>query len=290
MNKFLVFALFVAGVAARPDIGLKLRQQGYGLPTGSYLPGTYQTQQQFVQQTSGGIPSTGYNTGAALNSYQTSGLVEQGFNQFTQGFAPARHESFFFDSPEDLGETHVRVHVQPSAAAGDKTIYIRAPAYNSKIVPHFNIAQQQAAGKTKVYVLVKKQEQQQDIVVPAAVQGPAAKPEVVFVKYSNQKEAEQKIQDIQQGASGGNSAKVVFNHRELISSIKDQPAIQQQGYYAGPSVNFVQTGIPATSISTSSGPGAFTQTAGIGAGEDTISNTITKEEVHYGPAGASGPY
>ncbi|XP_017775760.1 PREDICTED: uncharacterized protein LOC108562067 [Nicrophorus vespilloides] len=315
MNKFLVFASVL--VCASADIGLKIREGG---PTGSYLPQTYgsgsnsyssygngpqthytpsgysgssnyhgvvpqgssgYTSYGSAPHTSygsyGSAPHTSYSSYGSVPQYNTYGAGQYGGVGYSVGGIPQavqHHRSFFFDAPEDLGETHVRVHVQPSAAAGDNTIYIRAPAYNSKVVPHFNIAQQQAAGKTKVFVLVKKPEEQQDIVVPAAVQGPAAKPEVVFVKYSNQKEAEQKIQDIQEGASSGDSAKTVFNHRELVSSIKDEPAHHGHHHdisYGGPSTVYGGVGSSGHSIST------------LPAGNQ-------HHEIHYGPAGESGPY
>ncbi|XP_017775766.1 PREDICTED: uncharacterized protein LOC108562072 [Nicrophorus vespilloides] len=286
----------VVCVSARPDIGLKLRE---GSPTGSYLPGVQQNYASPVgysgssnygsYQGVGGPQGYGgqvsYNTYGGGAAPQYSGYnVQQNFAGIPQ--AVQHHRSFFFDAPEDLGETHVRVHVQPSAADGDKTIYIRAPAYNSKVVPHFNIGQQQAAGKTKVYVLVKKPEEQQDIVVPAAAAAPAAKPEVVFVKYSNQKEAEQKIQDIQEGASGGDSAKTVFNHRELVSSIKDQPAHHDISYNgAGIGGGFIGgSGIGGGIVGGSSGVHT------VGSVGPSTSAVVSGGETHYGPAGESGPY
>ncbi|XP_017775763.1 PREDICTED: uncharacterized protein LOC108562069 [Nicrophorus vespilloides] len=312
MNKFLVFASVL--VCASADIGLKLREgsptgsylpgapQTYGSGSNSYgsysngpqqahyAPSGYSGSSNYhgvVPQGNSGYTSYGSAPQSSYSSYESAPQytsyggsapqyggysVQQNFAGIPQ--AVQHHKSFFFDAPADLGETHVRVHVQPSAADGDKTIYIRAPAYNSKVIPHFNIGQQQAAGKTKVYVLVKKPEEQQDIVVPAAAQAPAAKPEVVFVKYSNQKEAEQKIHDIQEGASSGDSAKVVFNHRELVSSIKDEPAHHGQHHdisFGGPSTVYGGVGSSGHSISTLPGGNQH-------------------HETHYGPAGESGPY
>ncbi|XP_017775767.1 PREDICTED: uncharacterized protein LOC108562073 [Nicrophorus vespilloides] len=302
MNKFLVvLATVLVCVSARPDIGLNIREGGYqyGSPTGSYLPGAQQIGSNSYNTYNNG-PQQHFAPAGVVSGqqYNYQGVAPQvGFvgqqNYVQQNFAQVPHKSYFFDAPEDLGHTHVRVHVQPSAAAGDKTIYIRAPAYNSKIVPHFNIAQQQAAGKTKVYVLVKKPEEQQDIVVPAAVQGPAAKPEVVFVKYSNQKEAEQKIQDIQQGASGGNSAKVVFNHRELVSSIKDEPVHHQQINYGVPVIGG-PTSIHQAIIGGGGGVSHDAPThfeIGVNGGSSgPVQHHQHHETANYGPAGASGPY
>ncbi|XP_017775769.1 PREDICTED: uncharacterized protein LOC108562075 [Nicrophorus vespilloides] len=263
MNRFLVLTVALVCVNARPDIGLKLREAGS--PTGSYLPGVG------GQQESYGSSQTFQTSPGHLPTYNTYNPVVSHILE---------NKNFFFDAPEDLGETHVRVHVQPSAAAGEKSIFIRAPSYNSKIVPHFNIAQQQAAGKTKVYVLVKKPEEQQDIVVPATVQATAAQPEVVFIKYKTQKEAEEKIKNIQDGATGGTSAKTVFNHRELVSSIKDEPAHQhhqQTISYTGPIIE-QSAGAPALAGIQSFGPSTIGGPSVIGS-----SSVIGSPSVSSGP-------
>ncbi|XP_017775764.1 PREDICTED: uncharacterized protein LOC108562070 [Nicrophorus vespilloides] len=266
MNKFLVFASVL--VCASADIGLKLRE---GSPTGSYLPGVQSGSNSYGAYSNGpqqhyapggyagsyGVGPQGYGGQVSYNTFGGAPQysVQQNFAGIPQ--AVQHHRSFFFDAPEDLGETHVRVHVQPSAAAGDKTIYIRA----------------QPTTQRSSHTSTSLNKEQQDIVVPAAVQGPAAKPEVVFVKYSNQKEAEQKIQDIQEGASSGDSAKTVFNHRELVSSIKDEPAHQHQ--------HGISFGGPGAFIGGSAGP---SHSSG-----ESVGN-VSGGEPHYGPAGESGPY
>lgn len=49
--------------------------------------------------------------------------------------------------------------------------------------------QPQNEEKTLVYVLVKKPEEQQDIVIPTAAPTQPSKPEVYFIKYKTQKES-----------------------------------------------------------------------------------------------------
>ncbi|XP_017775759.1 PREDICTED: uncharacterized protein LOC108562066 [Nicrophorus vespilloides] len=314
MKSFMVLAALVA--VASGDIGIDLGSgYQYGKPSRSYIPvspvglhnrhagdGTYSpanthyTTTYTIGNTAGNYK--GYTT-TTHHLYTT--IVEPSFpvylhhqqqqqqqlqqQQHTVSPLPTVvHQKFFFDAPEDLGETHVRIHVQPAAVAAQKSIFIKAPT--SKVVSHVDVPQPQPAEKTKVYVLVKKPEEQQDIVVPAAVPAPAAQPEVFFVKYKNQHEAEQKIQDIQEGANlGGQSAKKVHSDHELISSIKDGvDAHVHHGNDFGVVVNSVGgihpiAGGIGTNVVTISGPT-------INSGEGIVSSTTIK----YGPAGESGPY
>lgn len=63
-----------------------------------------------------------------------------------------------------------------------KIIFIKAPsppAYQAPIIP---VAPQNEE-KTLVYVLVKKPEEQQEIIIPQAAPTQPSKPEVYFIKY-----------------------------------------------------------------------------------------------------------
>lgn len=59
------------------------------------------------------------------------------------------------------------------------------PSYQAPIIP----VQPQNEEKTLVYVLVKKPEEQQEIVIPTAAPTQPSKPEVYFIKYKTQKES-----------------------------------------------------------------------------------------------------
>lgn len=68
-----------------------------------------------------------------------------------------------------------------------KIIFIKAPsapAYQAPIIP---VAPQNEE-KTLVYVLVKKPEEQPEIVIPTAAPTQPSKPEVYFIKYKTQKD------------------------------------------------------------------------------------------------------
>lgn len=100
-------------------------------------------------------------------------------------------------------QKHIYVHVPPpepeeiqpqrqipvaQAQKHYKIIFIKAPSppsYQAPIIP----VQPQNEEKTLVYVLVKKPEEQQDIVIPTAAPTQPSKPEVYFIKYKTQKES-----------------------------------------------------------------------------------------------------
>lgn len=71
-----------------------------------------------------------------------------------------------------------------------KIIFIKAPsapAYQAPVIP----AQALNEEKTLVYVLVKKPDEQEDVVIPTAAPTKPSKPEVYFIKYRTQKEQAQ---------------------------------------------------------------------------------------------------
>lgn len=74
-------------------------------------------------------------------------------------------------------------------------IFIKAPTYTQKsaIIPVFPTHEE----KTIVYVLSKKPEIQQNIEFPEPPVTEPSKPEVFFIKYRNQQEADQAQQSIQ---------------------------------------------------------------------------------------------
>ncbi|KAL4710738.1 hypothetical protein ACJJTC_004383 [Scirpophaga incertulas] len=97
---------------------------------------------------------------------------------------------------------HVYVHVPPPEneyQAPRKPIYVPPPQKHYKIVfikaptpptPTAPIipVQPQNEEKTLVYVLVKKPEEQPDIVIPTPAPTQPAKPEVYFIRYKTQKQ------------------------------------------------------------------------------------------------------
>ncbi|KAL9695262.1 hypothetical protein quinque_014547 [Culex quinquefasciatus] len=106
-------------------------------------------------------------------------------------------------------QKHIYVHVPPPepeeirpqrpipvapAQKHYKIIFIKAPSAPAYQAPQIPVLPQNEE-KTLVYVLVKKPDEQQDIVIPDPAPTQPSKPEVYFIKYKTQKESS--------GGSGG---------------------------------------------------------------------------------------
>ncbi|XP_014206779.1 extensin-1 [Copidosoma floridanum] len=105
---------------------------------------------------------------------------------------------------------HVYVHVPPPEAPEYKApkyvpappppqkhykiVFIKAPTPPTPTAPALPPLPQPDEEKTLIYVLVKKPEEQPDIVIPTQAPTQPSKPEVYFIRYKTQKE--------QQGAYG----------------------------------------------------------------------------------------
>jgi hypothetical protein len=154
------------------------------------------TGQSFGQQSFGGGSSGGFS-GSSAQSFGGSssggfgGSSSGGFGGYSGGQQAA------------IIQKHIYVHVPPPeqeeiraqrpipvapAQKHYKIIFIKAPsppAYQAPIIP----AQPQNEEKTLVYVLVKKPDEQQDIVIPTPAPTQPSKPEVYFIKYKTQKDS-----------------------------------------------------------------------------------------------------
>nr|XP_029733426.1 keratin, type II cytoskeletal 2 epidermal-like [Aedes albopictus] len=110
--------------------------------------------------------------------------------------------SFGGGSQQAIIQKHIYVHVPPPepeevrvqrplqvapAQKHYKIIFIKAPSAPAYQAPQIPI-QPQNEEKTLVYVLVKKPDEQQDIVIPTPAPTQPSKPEVYFIKYKTQKE------------------------------------------------------------------------------------------------------
>uniref|UniRef100_A0A182IMM9 DUF243 domain-containing protein n=1 Tax=Anopheles atroparvus TaxID=41427 RepID=A0A182IMM9_ANOAO len=106
-------------------------------------------------------------------------------------------------SQQAIIQKHIYVHVPPpepeevrvqrpiQLAAPQKhykIIFIKAPSAPAYQAPQIPL-QPQNEEKTLVYVLVKKPDEQQDIVIPTPAPTQPSKPEVYFIKYKTQKES-----------------------------------------------------------------------------------------------------
>uniref|UniRef100_A0A1B0DG32 DUF243 domain-containing protein n=1 Tax=Phlebotomus papatasi TaxID=29031 RepID=A0A1B0DG32_PHLPP len=68
-----------------------------------------------------------------------------------------------------------------------KIVFIKAPTAPTPTAPVLP-ALQQSEEKTLVYVLVKRPDEQPDVVVPTAAPTQPSKPEVYFIRYKTQKQ------------------------------------------------------------------------------------------------------
>ncbi|XP_060535008.1 nuclear envelope pore membrane protein POM 121-like [Cylas formicarius] len=105
---------------------------------------------------------------------------------------------YFFAAPEEP-EEEVKPRINLPAQAAQKSykiIFIKAPTYKSQLP--INIPAPPAnEEKTLVYVLVKKPDAQATINVQPSQPAKPTKPEVFFIKYKSQKEAEEAVAKLQ---------------------------------------------------------------------------------------------
>ncbi|XP_055536139.1 rRNA 2'-O-methyltransferase fibrillarin-like [Wyeomyia smithii] len=142
-------------------------------------------------------------------------------------------------------QKHIYVHVPPpepeevriqrpiSVAPAQKhykIIFIKAPSAPAYQAPQIPV-QPQNEEKTLVYVLVKKPDDQQDIIIPTPAPTQPSKPEVYFIKYKTQKESSGGYSgnvgasfgaDISGSVGGGHDS----GHAEDIGSGHSAPAAQ----------------------------------------------------------------
>ncbi|XP_017771146.1 PREDICTED: uncharacterized protein LOC108558670 [Nicrophorus vespilloides] len=260
------------------NTGFTSGNEGYAPGTGGFTSGDggyISGNAGFIGNTGGVTSGNGeYSSG---NVYTSSGAVDnQNFGSVSSSLPGPAHvhkHVYFFDSPEDNEAPQLRVKVQPAAGHKNyKIIFIKAPSYKAPKITHIPAIQQNEE-KTLVYVLVKKPEETQDIVIPSSIASKPSKPEVYFIKYKSQKEAEEKIQSIQNGGSSGISAQNVGSGTDFINTLKEQP------------VNIgVDTSVSSVSTVETNEPSFLTEDQG------NVQTVQTSGHAQYGPPGVSGPY
>ncbi|XP_017775758.1 PREDICTED: uncharacterized protein LOC108562065 [Nicrophorus vespilloides] len=282
---------------------------GVSVPSGSYIP-TSGHKTHDVYQGSGTYPTygTGIYNAQGLGSLQTPpinyGGVYHGSDYNHMTYGSGEKQVYYFDAPHDFEATKLRVLVQPSGHSEEKVIFIKAPVYRAPEIT-FHQPAPQPAQRTRVYVLVKKPEEHQEIVVPAAPRSAPLRPDVVFVNYRNQHEAEQQIRNIQGGASSSSGvlAKSVGSHSDLVSSINDYGSRSDHlSINGGILGNIGYSGNTGYSGNVGySGNEGYTGHTGYtgnhGYTGNGYSGNIAKTgyygkqvNTHYGPVGSSGPY
>ncbi|XP_053678722.1 pupal cuticle protein 36a [Anopheles nili] len=174
----------------------------------------------------GGFGGSSFSSSGSSSSFGGAVGGFSGGNSFGGGGSSFGGGSFGGGSQQAIIQKHIYVHVPPpepeevrvqrplQLAAPQKhykIIFIKAPSAPSYQTPQIPL-QPQNEEKTLVYVLVKKPDDQQDIVIPTAAPTQPSKPEVYFIKYKTQKESSV-------GASSGGFASAAGFGADLSGSL-----------------------------------------------------------------------
>jgi len=147
-----------------------------------------------------------------------SSLGQQQSYQSVQQLPPIITKHFYVHAaPEDPEEQAGPRFVQVGRARKNyKVIFIKAPTYGSsqQIIPVLP----QNEEKTIVYVLSKKPLLNQEVQVPEQPVTEPTKPDVFFIKYKNQEEAQQAQQHIQAQYEQANAAQIASQQASLSGS------------------------------------------------------------------------
>ncbi|XP_050298573.1 uncharacterized protein LOC126737637 [Anthonomus grandis grandis] len=160
---------------------------------------------------SSGFGLSGGVSGSSSYAGKTSGgSLDESFGVVTDAASGASQSDvskhlYFFAAPEEPEEEiQAKIDLPPVPPKKSyKIIFIKAPSY--RLPSTINVpAQPQNEEKTLVYVLVKKPEVHPKVRYQGALPAKPSKPEVFFIKYKTQKEAEAAVADIQSkhGAQG----------------------------------------------------------------------------------------
>ncbi|KAK4877521.1 hypothetical protein RN001_010027 [Aquatica leii] len=283
MKVLVVAVTLIAAIAARPDVS--------HLPTGSYLPSTGHISSEsghFGSITGGGIGligTSGFGGAGDLHGIGGIGGIGGisgiggigGIGGISGGGSGLVHDQkhvYFFAAPEEYSSSRLRINVVPNSQRNTKIIFVKAPSYGS-VVPEVVAPQSLSEDKTLVYVLVKKPEHGGQITIPAGVGVKQAKPEVYFIKYKTQHDAQQLIQGGLQGQQVGSHVPDIGNAANFVSTL-ESAASHGSGTLIGGGGSHGSIG-SIGSISTSGSHGSSVFTSGSTGGS-------------FGPAGASGPY
>ncbi|XP_017003965.2 titin [Drosophila takahashii] len=180
-----------------PQIYQSLPQEqsfaNFAAPQQTYLPP--QMQLEAIEQVAPTAPAAAEPLSAYDDSYnmahRLSGVQHaSGYNNAPQETKVHKH-IYVHVPPKDFEEEdaiQTRVHHQQGPKQKHyKIVFIKAPsapAIRQPVVP----PPPQNEEKTLIYVLHKKPEQEQDIVIPTPAPTKPSKPEVYFIKYKTKKE------------------------------------------------------------------------------------------------------
>lgn len=154
-----------------------------------------------ISQSSGGfatgnsLNSGGFSSGGGLSSNigfggsigSSSSSFGTGISQVQQAPIVQKHIYVHVPPPEPIEEQQ-RILSAAAPRTNYKIIFIKAPTAPA-VSPAIIQQQQQSQEKTIVYVLVKKPDEQESLVLSGLAPTKPSKPEVYFIKYQARKEA-----------------------------------------------------------------------------------------------------
>lgn len=158
--------------------------------------------------------------GFDLSSYRFNNLGEQQIEVKNNQKSEVTKSVFFYEAPEEPEPIRQRKIVQlPPQKTNYKLLFIKAPAAPEPqpIEIPTQILNQE---KTRVYVLVKKPETEQQVRIVAGPTPKPEKPEVFYIKYKTREEAEKAIKEAQEGATLGQES-ISVNGQQLVNSIRN---------------------------------------------------------------------
>ncbi|XP_035778354.1 titin-like [Anopheles albimanus] len=164
MKAFVVLSVFLACAAARPEAGFSSYSSAPSFTSVGDFGGSYP-----------GSHSSGGGGGGGGYNYNPAPQVVQ------------KHIYVHVPPPEKEEVYYPRVPQVAPAQKHYKIIFIKAPSPPQQKAPIIPV-QPQNEEKTLVYVLHKKPEEPEDIVIPTPPPTKPSKPEVYFIKYKTQKE------------------------------------------------------------------------------------------------------
>lgn len=271
----------IAAASARPDVS--------HLPTGSYLPSSGSN---VIGSSSFG--SNGYDHGFNGGNFGSHGNFGGNGNfgnngnfggNFGGGYnTQDQKQVYFYAAPEDDQASRLRIQVAPSSHKNTKVIFVKAPG-GGAVIPEVIAPPSQSEDKTLVYVLVKKQDQGGSITIPSTSNVKSAKPEVFFIKYKTQQEAEQAVSSTLNGQSQGSLVQDLRDEQTFIRTIKDSAGI---GNIGGGNLGGGNLGGIFLNGGGDGGISGGSSILGTSSGSSIISGGDSG--TRYGTPGASGPY
>ncbi|KAB0795938.1 hypothetical protein PPYR_09999 [Photinus pyralis] len=259
----------VAVISARPDVS--------HLPSGSYLPGGlagassghFGSINNFGGGHIGGGHTSFGSSGGHSNFGSSSGHSNFGVSHGTFGSSHDGHGTgfhdqkhvYFYAAPEEESSGRLRIQLVPNSQRNTKIIFVKAPSYGS-LKPEVIAPPSVSEDKTLVYVLVKRPDHGGAITIPAGAGVKPSKPEVYFIKYKTQHDAQQQIVGGLHGQHVGASVPDVGSESSFVSTL--------------------DSGV--------SGIGGTTGSIGSHTHSSNLFTSGTSGSSQFGPAGASGPY